>query len=407
MSEVIKIDKEFQSLMRSLTKVEYKDLEQSILNEGCRDAITVWKGRILDGNNRFNICQKHNIKYPVIDKTKELKNREEARLWIIYNQFGRRNLTNYDRATLALTLEPYIKKKAEQKKRESGKKYGKGHPKKVSKKSEKPINTLKEVATIAGLSTDTIYRVKLINEYAPEKTLKRLKAGNTSISRAAVKAFYAKTFRERDQGKEESKKEEKKRQQERDRLLKKEGKMEVLDKRGGYGNWKYQEIHRIDEKGDVTKDYKCTDSEFKNLYKQLDGVVINLMSNTLYDLYKVKAYLKHLVKEKGNKAVLDSFHLSWEKGIFLYFPQLLEIYEKLGATIKKIQKSADSMDDAARLKASKKLICNQDGQKIVRFFIAQAWGTTHSQIRFTGDDSEIDRHINESIIFGDRGRGYG
>ncbi len=398
MSEEFKIDKEFQSLMRSLTKVEYKDLEQSILNEGCKDAITVWKGRILDGNNRFNICQKHNIKYPVIDKTKELKNREAARLWIIYNQFARRNLTNYDRATLALRLEPYIKKRAEQKKRESGKKYGKGHPKKVSKKSEKPINTLKEVATIAGLSTDTIYRVKLINEYAPEKTLKKLKAGNTSISRAAVKAFYEKCFRERDQENEESKKEEKKRQQERDRILKKEGKMEVLDKRGGYGNWKYQEIHRIDEKGDVTKDYKCTDSEFKNLYKQLDGDVIDFMSNAVRDLYTANILLKHAVKEKGNEAVLNSFHITWRKGVFLYFPQLLEIYEKLGATIKKIQESVDSKDDAARLKVRKKLICNQDGQKIVRHFLEEAIGTYWNRIRFTCEDSEIDSHIKGSFL---------
>ena len=39
----IVIDKEFQSLIPPLTKEEYEGLEQSIIAEGCRDAIVVWE----------------------------------------------------------------------------------------------------------------------------------------------------------------------------------------------------------------------------------------------------------------------------------------------------------------------------------------------------------------------------
>ena len=41
-NEQVKIDDEFSSLIPALTEDEYKRLEASILNEGCRDAIVLW-----------------------------------------------------------------------------------------------------------------------------------------------------------------------------------------------------------------------------------------------------------------------------------------------------------------------------------------------------------------------------
>lgn len=68
----------------------------------------------------------------------------------------RRNLPAYERAKLALRLEPIIKEKAKENLKASGENFGKG-----VQKSAKPINPIKsrdELAKIAGVSHDTIYK---------------------------------------------------------------------------------------------------------------------------------------------------------------------------------------------------------------------------------------------------------
>jgi len=85
------IDLEFQALIPPLSIEEKAQLESNIVSEGCRDALVVWEGIILDGHNRFEICQRRGIEY----QTKEivLPDREAAADWIDKNQLGRRNLT--------------------------------------------------------------------------------------------------------------------------------------------------------------------------------------------------------------------------------------------------------------------------------------------------------------------------
>ena len=57
------VDPEFKKLTFPLTADEYARLEKSILEEGCRDPLVIWKWNsvILDGHNRYEICTKHNI----------------------------------------------------------------------------------------------------------------------------------------------------------------------------------------------------------------------------------------------------------------------------------------------------------------------------------------------------------
>lgn len=96
------IDREFEDLCPPLTAEESKLLEQSIVEDGCRDAIIVWANHddtILDGHNRYRFCTKHERAF----KTKALKfdTRQEAVAWIARNQLGRRNLNESQRAMLA------------------------------------------------------------------------------------------------------------------------------------------------------------------------------------------------------------------------------------------------------------------------------------------------------------------
>ena len=94
----LKIDKEFQELIRPLFKNEYLQLEENLLADGCREPISVWNDVIVDGHNRYKICTQHEIPFAVEEMY--FGCREEAIAWICANQLGRRNLTEESRKYL-------------------------------------------------------------------------------------------------------------------------------------------------------------------------------------------------------------------------------------------------------------------------------------------------------------------
>jgi hypothetical protein len=172
----IKIDKEFQSLIPPLSQDEYKQLEANVISDGCRDALVVWQGTLIDGHNRYRICTEHNIPFQTVEK--KLDSREDVIQWIILNQFGRRNLSPGNRSILALRLEPIIRGKAKDNQIKSG-----GA---VPQKSAEPVETRKEVAKIAGVSHDTIDKVKKIIDRGTPEQVERIKKGDKGNTVNAV-----------------------------------------------------------------------------------------------------------------------------------------------------------------------------------------------------------------------------
>lgn len=86
------INSEFHNLIPPISEEEYQLLEESLLNEGCREAIVTWNDTILDGHNRYEICKRHGIGFKCLEK--EFKDEDEAKVWVIRNQLARRNLTS-------------------------------------------------------------------------------------------------------------------------------------------------------------------------------------------------------------------------------------------------------------------------------------------------------------------------
>lgn len=178
----MKIDVEFQSLIPPLTFEEKKMLEESILNEGCRDAIVLWGDTIIDGHNRYEICTKHGIPFETVNR--EFEKRNEVIEWIIKNQFGRRNLPLHERARLALRLKPVIAEKAKEKQAEyHGNQYESGLLQN-SAKVQKTIDTREEIAKAAGVSHDTIAKVEKIEEAAPAPVVQASRKGDISVNAA-------------------------------------------------------------------------------------------------------------------------------------------------------------------------------------------------------------------------------
>lgn len=171
------IDSEFKNLIPPLTAEEYSGLEASILEEGCRDALVVWGDTLIDGHNRYEICTRHNIPF----ETTELhfEDRNAVIVWIIKNQFGRRNLPAYERARLALRLKPVIAEKA---KENLATHTAEGYQ--GLQNSAKAVDTRKELAAAAGVSHDTIAKVEKIEAKAAPEIKEQLRTGQMSINQA-------------------------------------------------------------------------------------------------------------------------------------------------------------------------------------------------------------------------------
>ena len=92
------LDDEFERLIPPLSIEESQMLEESLLQNGCRDPLSIWNGTILDGYNRYHICQKHNIPYRTV--TIDVDDRDEAIDWICSNQMARRNISEETRRYL-------------------------------------------------------------------------------------------------------------------------------------------------------------------------------------------------------------------------------------------------------------------------------------------------------------------
>nr|WP_319489248.1 hypothetical protein [uncultured Caproiciproducens sp.] len=92
------IDDDFKQLIPSLSEEERCLLEQNLIRDGCREPLSVWNNMILDGHNRYEICTRLQIPFSI--QRINLRNREEAIVWICINQLGRPSVTEETRRYL-------------------------------------------------------------------------------------------------------------------------------------------------------------------------------------------------------------------------------------------------------------------------------------------------------------------
>ena len=184
----LKIDPEFERLIPDPDAEEQRWLEESIKKEGCTDPLITWNGTVIDGHNRFKICTRLGIPFSYSDKD-DLPDRDAVKAWIIERQLARRNLTKYQKSKLALAYEPILKEQAKEKQIQAGRE------KLPQKSSEAPKDreTRNKVAEIAGVSHDTIAKVKKIEDAADDDLKEQLEEGKISINKAYNSLFGEKT----------------------------------------------------------------------------------------------------------------------------------------------------------------------------------------------------------------------
>lgn len=174
----IEINEELRAYIDPLTAEEYTALERSILAEGCRDALVLWGNVLVDGHNRFEICQRHGIEFRTL-QNERFQSMDDVRLWMIDNHLGRRSVSDYQRGVLALRKKQILQAREPAEPGETA--------------PEAPVPSRQELAREARVSSNTLAQIERIEQRAVPEIVKAVRAGEISINAAAAVASLPET----------------------------------------------------------------------------------------------------------------------------------------------------------------------------------------------------------------------
>ena len=172
------INEELRSFIDPLTPVEYAALERSLQAEGCRDALVLWRDVLIDGHNRYDICQKHGIPFRTVHNN-NFATLEDVMLWVIDNNLARRSVSDFQRGMLALRKKEIVAARAaaappEQAAEES-----------ADDAASPPWSTREDVAKAARVSANTLSQIERIRKTAAPELVDAVRTGTISVSAAA------------------------------------------------------------------------------------------------------------------------------------------------------------------------------------------------------------------------------
>lgn len=177
----ITINDELRSFVDPLTDIEYAALERSLLAEGCRDALVLWRDTLIDGHNRYEICQKHGIPFRTVHNN-NFASLEEVMLWMIDNHLARRSVSDFQRGVLALRKKELVAARvAELPPQEEGE----GDKNAPADDGSPPWSTREDVARAARVSSNTISQIERIQKAATPQLREAVRTGAISINAAA------------------------------------------------------------------------------------------------------------------------------------------------------------------------------------------------------------------------------
>lgn len=182
--QFIKIDKEFQNLLRPLTAEEFKSLEDSIKQDGCLRPVELWNGYIVDGHNRYSICMKNDIPFEQVDVTGKFETKSDVMKWIVQNQRARqtgRQLSKTELAQMAMVVEKQVAVEAETKM-----KAGVKDPTSNLKQGQREPTSASKAAESIGVSENTYRDMKLVVEKGSEEQIERMNKGGRGNAPSAI-----------------------------------------------------------------------------------------------------------------------------------------------------------------------------------------------------------------------------
>ena len=192
----IVVNEDLKAYIDPLTADEYESLERSLLAEGCRDALVLWGDVLVDGHNRYGLCQKHNLPFKTIQSTR-FQTLEDVHLWMIDQHLGRRSVSDFQRGILALRKRAIV---AERRARSAERAApqdaasdvptpGAQTPHTASGLAEpEAFKSREDIAKAARLSSSQVVLIEKIQKQAAPELVAAVKSGTISINAAAAVA---------------------------------------------------------------------------------------------------------------------------------------------------------------------------------------------------------------------------
>jgi hypothetical protein len=194
----IVVNEELKAYIDPLTPEEHEALERSILTEGCRDALVLWGDVLVDGHNRYGICQKHDLPFQTVQNTR-FRTIEDVHLWMIDQHLGRRSISDYLRGVLALRKKDIVDERRSRALAEAPSPddapFDVDAPATESAADNAPalpppapMNSRESIAKAARLSSNQVVMIEKIQKQAAPELVAAVKSGVISINTAAAVA---------------------------------------------------------------------------------------------------------------------------------------------------------------------------------------------------------------------------
>lgn len=216
----IQVKEELKAYIDPLSDDEYAALERSIVAEGCRDALVLWGTVLIDGHNRYSICQKHGLPFQTVQNTR-FQSMEDVYLWMIDQHLGRRSVSDFQRGVLALRKREILQTRRQQTRSavlaaapasttgvdgsdnapasvvsDSSAPPWEGEnalvqepgPEQAAQPEAEAFNSREALAKAARLSSSQVQMIEKIQKHAATEVVAALRAGEISLSAAATVA---------------------------------------------------------------------------------------------------------------------------------------------------------------------------------------------------------------------------
>jgi hypothetical protein len=189
----ITVNEELKAYIDPLTPDEHAALERSILAEGCRDALVLWGDVLVDGHNRYGICQKHSLPFQTVQNTR-FQSMEDVHLWMIDQHLGRRSVSDFQRGVLALRKRAILAERRAQiiaataSADEAAPSEPNNTPQNGAAPEPNPLKSRADIAKAARLSNSQVVQIEKIQKQAAPELVAAVKSGVISINAAAAVA---------------------------------------------------------------------------------------------------------------------------------------------------------------------------------------------------------------------------
>jgi hypothetical protein len=194
----IVVQEDLKTYIDPLTQDEYDALERSLLAEGCRDALVLWGDVLVDGHNRYGLCQKHGLPFNTVQNTR-FRTIADVYLWMIDQHLGRRSVSDFQRGVLALRKKEIVGQRqaaaraAAKDANMRAEVLGEaaplspidGEPVAVA---EAPLKSREDLAKAAKLTPSQVTMIEKIQKQAAPELVAAVRAGTISLNAAAAVA---------------------------------------------------------------------------------------------------------------------------------------------------------------------------------------------------------------------------